>query len=295
MELEHIALRSGRLSSFLKGELNMSTGLMNRLKWTGALLVNGQPARTNTQVTPGDRITALLDDPEPEYPAEDMPLEIRYEDRDLLVVDKPAGTLIHPSRHRMTGTLANGVLGYYRRTGQSCAFHPATRLDRDTFGLVLLAKNSHIHRLLNDLHAQGHLHKIYHGLVYGAPPGPEGTVDMPIGRCPKPSLLRRIDPQGQPARTRYRLLEQGPAWSLLELEPLTHQLRVHCTYLGCPMLGDPQYSTPESAALSARLGLTYQQLCAQELHFPHPMTGTELFIQSSLRVKSESTPAQFKI
>lgn len=103
MELEHIALRSGRLSSFLKGELNMSTGLMNRLKWTGALLVNGQPARTNTQVTPGDRITALLDDPEPEYPAEDMPLEIRYEDRDLLVVDKPAGTLIHPSRHRMTG------------------------------------------------------------------------------------------------------------------------------------------------------------------------------------------------
>ena len=298
MELEHIALRSGRLSSFLKGELNMSTGLMNRLKWTGALLVNGQPARTNTQVTPGDRITALLDDPEPEYPAEDMPLEIRYEDRDLLVVDKPAGTLIHPSRHRMTGTLANGVLGYYRRTGQSCAFHPATRLDRDTFGLVLLAKNSHIHRLLNDLHAQGHLHKIYHGLVYGAPPGPEGTVDMPIGRCPKPSLLRRIDPQGQPARTRYRLLEQGPHWSLLELEPLTgrtHQLRVHCTYLGCPMLGDPQYSTPESAALSARLGLTYQQLCSQELHFPQPMTGTELFIQSSLRVKSESTPAQSKI
>lgn len=246
----------------------------------------------------GTRITALLDDPEPEYPAEDMPLEIRYEDRDLLVVDKPAGTLIHPSRHRMTGTLANGVLGYYRRTGQSCAFHPATRLDRDTFGLVLLAKNSHIHRLLNDLHAQGHLHKIYHGLVYGAPPEPEGTVDMPIGRCPKPSLLRRIDPQGQPARTRYRLLEQGPAWSLLELEPLTgrtHQLRVHCTYLGCPMLGDPQYSTPESAALSARLGLTYNSSAPRSFTSPHPMTGTELFIQSSLRVKSESTPAQFKI
>ena len=209
MELEHIAVRSGRLSSFLKGELNMSTGLMNRLKWTGALLVNGQPARTNTQVTPGDRITALLDDPEPEYPAEDMPLEIRYEDRDLLVVDKPPGMLIHPSRHRMTGTLANGVLGYYRRTGQACAFHPATRLDRDTFGLVLLAKNAHIHRLLNDIHTRGQLHKIYHGLVYGAPPEPEGTIDMPIGRCPKPSLLRRIDPLCQPARTRYRLLEQG--------------------------------------------------------------------------------------
>ena len=270
MELEHIAVRSGRLSSFLKGELNMSTGLMNRLKWTGALLVNGQPARTNTQVTPGDRITALLDDPEPEYPAEDMPLEIRYEDRDLLVVVKPPGMLIHPSRHRMTGTLANGVLGYYRRTGQACAFHPATRLDRDTFGLVLLAKNAHIHRLLNDIHTRGQLHKIYHGLVYGAPPEPEGTIDMPIGRCPKPSLLRRIDPLCQPARTRYRLLEQGPAWSLLELEPLT--------------------GTTASQALSTRLGLSYQQLCARELHFPHPMTGVEVSIQSGLGVKLADVP-----
>ena len=214
MELEHIAVRSGRLSSFLKGELNMSTGLMNRLKWTGALLVNGQPARTNTQVTPGDRITALLDDPEPEYPAEDMPLEIRYEDRDLLVVDKPPGMLIHPSRHRMTGTLANGVLGYYRRTGQACAFHPATRLDRDTFGLVLLAKNAHIHRLLNDIHTRGQLHKIYHGLVYGAPPEPEGTIDMPIGRCPKPSLLRRICAnRPEPDTVCWSKARPGACWS----------------------------------------------------------------------------------
>ena len=142
-----------------------------------------------------------------------MPLEIRYEDQDLLVVDKPAGILIHPSCHRMTGTLANGVLGYYRRTGQSCAFHPATRLDRDTFGLVLLAKNAHIHRLLNDLHTQGLLRKIYHGLVYGAPPDQEGIVDMAIGRCPKPSLLRRIDPQPEPDTVCWSRAPTGAFWS----------------------------------------------------------------------------------
>ena len=114
---------------------------------------------------------------------------------------------------------------------------------------------------------------------------------MPIGRCPKPSLLRRIDPQGQPARTRYRLLEQGPDWSLLTLEPLTgrtHQLRVHCAFLGCPMLGDPQYGTPESQALSTRLGFSYQQLCARELHFPHPMTEAMVHIQSGLGVGLEN-------
>lgn len=285
MELKHVAAREGRLSGFLKGELGMSTGLMNRLKWTSSILVNGSPARTNYPVSPGDTITVLLDDPEPEYPAEDIPLSICYEDSHLLVVDKPAGMLIHPSRHRNTGTLANGVLGYYRRTGQSCAFHPATRLDRDTYGLVLLGKNSHVHRLLCELHAEGRLQKTYHALVYGAPPREEGLIDAPIARLPLPSLLRQVDPQGQPSQTRYRVLRREEDRSLLALMPLTgrtHQLRVHCAYMGCPILGDPQYGTPESQALSQALGYSYQRLCARALDFPHPMTGAPMHLESAM-------------
>ena len=144
---------------------------------------------------------------------------------------------------------------------------------------MLLAKNAHIHRLLNDIHTRGQLHKIYHGLVYGAPPEPEGTIDMPIGRCPKPSLLRRIDPLCQPARTRYRLLEQGPAWSLLELEPLTgrtHQLRVHMAAIGCPLTGDWLYGT-EDRTLIARPALH-----SYHLRMVHPVTGAVIDVTAPL-------------
>ena len=138
MELKHIAKRLGRLSSFLKEEMAMSTGLMNRLKWDEKILVNGVPQFTNFQVQPGDVITVLLDEEQVTYPPEYGPLDILYEDADFLAVDKPAGMLIHPSRSRNTGTLANFMAGYYERTGQRCAFHPVTRLDRDTYGIVLL-------------------------------------------------------------------------------------------------------------------------------------------------------------
>ena len=132
MELKHTATRTGRLSSFLKDELKMSTGLINRLKWYERILVNGIPQHTDFAVQPGDAITVLLDEQPIEYPPQDGPLTILYEDDHILAVDKPAGMLIHPSRAKNEGTLANFVAGYYERTGQRSAFHPMTRLDRDT-------------------------------------------------------------------------------------------------------------------------------------------------------------------
>lgn len=285
MELTHIATRGGRLSSFLREEMKMSTGLMNRLKWQEKLFVNGKPVHTDYAVEPGDVITVPLDEPVPDYPAEQGPLTVLYEDEHLLAVDKPAGMLIHPSRSRLTGTLANYVLGYYEKTGQKSAFHPLTRLDRDTYGVVLLAKNAHIHGLLNELHLQGGFEKVYHALVFGGPEENSGVIDAPIARLPLPSLLRQVDPAGKPSVTEYRVLERRGDVTKLALRPVTgrtHQLRVHCAYMGFPVLGDPQYGSEDSQAFSRQMGSSSQLLCAKSLTFSHPITGEKITITSQM-------------
>ncbi len=276
MELTHTAAREGRLSSFLREEMRMSAGLMNRLKWQDRIFVNGRPEHTDFPVRIGDVITVPLDEEDPDYPPQDGPLTILYEDEYLLAVEKPAGMLIHPSRSRFDGTLANYVLGYYQQTGQKCAFHPVTRLDRDTFGIVLLTKNAHIHALVQ----ASEMVKTYHALVLGNWEPEEGTIDAPIARKPLPSLLREVRPDGKPCITEYRVLERWGAYSKLELRPVTgrtHQLRVHCAHMGHPILGDPQYGNAESA-----FGLPHQLLCAKSLRFRHPVTGAEICLESGM-------------
>lgn len=283
MELKHIAVRSGRLSSFLRGEMKMSTGLMNRLKWGDAIQVNGTPQHTDYAVKTGDVITVRLDESAPDYPPEEGELTILYEDEHILMVDKPAGMLIHPSHSQNTGTLANLVLGHFQKTGQKCAFHPVTRLDRDTFGIVLLAKNSHIHSLLQTADVQ----KTYHALVYEGPENDSGVIDAPIARRPLPSLLRYIGLEGKPSVTEYQVLERLQSCTKLALRPITgrtHQLRLHCAYMGYPILGDPQYGSEESAAFSTQFGLTYQQLCAKSVELIHPITGERLAGESRMNV-----------
>ena len=287
MELKVIAQRNGRLSTFLKQELGLSTGLMNKLKWSEKLFVNGIPRHADFGVQIGDVITADLDEPTPDYPAEDGEFTIVYEDEHILVVDKPAGMLLHPSRSRLTGTLANRVLGYYQRTSQKCAFHPITRLDRDTFGIVLLAKNAHVHGILTGFQTEGKIEKIYHALVYGGPEEDAGIIDAPIARRELPSLLRYVNQTGKPSRTEFSVLERKAGITKLALRPITgrtHQLRVHCAHMGYPILGDPQYGSETSQALSRQMGLVSQLLCAKQLRFPHPITGEEMKLTSQLDV-----------
>ena len=276
MELRYVATQDGRLSTVLKEEMKISTGLMNRLKWQEKIFVNGIPRHTDYPVETGDVVTVPLEEPEPEYPAEDGPLTILYEDDHLLAVDKPAGMLIHPSHSKFDGTLANYVVGYYQKTGQKCAFHPVTRLDRDTFGIVLLAKNSHAHALMQ----QCDLQKTYHALVLGNWAEEKGIINAPIARKPLPSLLREVSPEGKPCTTEFEVLERHVGFTKLQLRPVTgrtHQLRVHCAHMGHPILGDPQYGNEASS-----FGLQSQILCAKRLEFVHPITGEKLILESNL-------------
>lgn len=283
MELKLIAPREARLLSLLRGELQMSSTLVKRLKYRDAYRVNGNAVHTNFPVQRGDCISVRLDEPTPLYPAEEGALQILYEDAWLIALDKPPGMLVHPSSACNTGTLANRLSAYYQRTGQACAVHPVSRLDRDTFGVILLAKNAHAHAKLCALSKAGALQKRYHALTYGLPPACEGLLDAPIARKQPPSLLRCIRDDGKPAQTSYRLLERRGQLAKLELHPLTgrtHQLRVHCTHFGFPILGDPQYSSEAASAFSAAQGLQGQQLCAVCIGFPHPIGGEFLQIMS---------------
>ena len=287
MELTCTAVREAKLLSVLRQELGMSSSLVKRLKYQDAYRVNGISVHTDCPVKPGDIVTVRLDEPTPEYPAEDGEIHILYEDESLIAVDKPAGMLVHPSSACNTGTLANRLTAYYRKTGQPCAIHPVSRLDRDTFGVVLLAKNAHVHALMCAQSKAGKIEKVYRALTCGAPPAKEGIMDAPIARKAPPSLLRCIREDGKEARTHYRLLRTDGTLSLLELHPLTgrtHQLRVHCAHFGFPILGDPQYYNDTSRALSERFGLSYQQLCAVRLALFQPITQKKVEICSDLDV-----------
>ncbi|MBQ9967349.1 MAG: RluA family pseudouridine synthase [Oscillospiraceae bacterium] len=283
MELRHTADREGKLLSFLRTELRLSASLVKRLKWQNAFLVDGTPVHTDCKVLPGQRITVLLDETATGYPAEDAPLHILYEDDALIAIDKPPGLLMHPSFYRNSGTLANFLLGYYQKTGQSCAVHPVSRLDRDTFGVVLFAKNAHIHAQMMQALKAHTFEKTYHALVYGTPPQ-EGRWSFPIARCEGESLLREVRQDGQSAETVFRRLEQGDDAAKLELSPITgrtHQLRVHCAHAGFPILGDRQYGTEASLACRS---VPHQQLCAVRLRFTHPVTKDMIHIESDQEV-----------
>lgn len=255
------------VETILRHQLQVSGRAIQRLTRCRGLLLNGRPPYLGRPLKAGDQLKVLLETraPAPTLIPVAMPLTILYEDELCLAINKPAGIAVHPGGPQagQKPSLAQGVAYYLQQQGLPPVAHPVHRLDRDTSGIVLFARHSHGHHQLDQLLRQGQLQRFYQALVQGQPPQPAGEITAPIGPHPRYSQLRAVDPAGQPALTRYRLLQQGSDWSLLELELVsgrTHQLRVHLSHLGCPILGDRYYGG--AAAVRATRPLLHCQRLA---------------------------------
>ncbi len=273
-----------RLDSFLTEALDgrFSRRQLKDALDGGMISVNGVPAKPRTLVKEGDRIEGELPLERPLGPSpETIALGVVYEDENLLVIDKPVGMVVHPGAGNSKGTLVNALLG--RGGGLSDvggAERPGIvhRLDKDTSGLLVVARDNRTHRKLQTQFEERSVDKIYEALVRGRVEFEEGHVDRPIGRHPKMRNKMAVStaPDAREAVTRYRVLRRFPRATLLEVRILTgrtHQIRVHLASLGYPVVGDRLYGNVQDAA--PRLGLH-----ARRLKFTHPRTGERLSFES---------------
>ncbi|WP_324668223.1 RluA family pseudouridine synthase [Geochorda subterranea] len=268
---------------------HLSRTLFRRVKALGGLWVDGQPVRGHRVVQTGERIELALP-PHPPAAAEPVAVPIVYEDPWLVVVDKPAGMVVHPSRGHPGGTLVNGLVHHRLQRGEPPWVHPVHRLDRGTSGLLLVAKNPYVHERLapHRLAGRQRLGRSYVALALGHLAAPSGVVSVPIDepppapRQPAGPVPRRPDPSGRTAVTRYRVARrtwlEGQPVSLVVLRLAsgrTHQIRVHLAFLGHPLVGDTLYGPPEAA-----LQRPWPALHARKLWLVHPMGDRRLLFKA---------------
>ena len=282
-----IADAGSRLDAFLSEELeDQSRSRAQQLIEEGMVTLDGELLKKNRRVSPGESYRVELPEPVPmEVLPEDIPLDILYEDGDLIVLNKPKGLVVHPAPGHPGGTLVNALLFHCGDTlsGIGGVTRPGIvhRLDMDTSGLMLCAKNDRTHRLLSAQLSDRSLHRVYEAILRGTPREAEGVVDAPIGRSPKDrKKIAVTEMNSRRAVTRYRVLESFPGYSYVrcELETgRTHQIRVHMAYLGHPVAGDPLYGGGRT-----ELGLSSQCLHARGIRFRHPSTGEEMAFECPL-------------
>lgn len=280
------------LRDVLRERLGISRRLFVKLKQSDeGLTVNGSKAYPSFRLAAGDVIEfRMRQESSDDILPQPMELNIVFEDEHLLVLNKPAGIIVHPTTGHYANTLANGVVHYWREKGERCRFRPVHRLDEDTSGLVIVAKHPYAHQQLSVQMGEGTVGKRYRAYVYGRPPAEEGEVNEPIGRLPEDPHRRAVLPDGAPSLTYYQTAEAYPCGaSALDVRlgtGRTHQIRVHLGHIGCPLIGDSYYTDPlwEATELAARLRevIGRQALHASELSFRHPVTGEPMELIAEL-------------
>ena len=276
-----------RIDAFLAEKLEISRVAVQRLLEEDKINVNGKKVKASYKVQEKDQITVEKEEPkEVSIKAQNIPIPILYEDNDILVVNKPKGMVVHPANGNPDGTLVNAVMAICKNSlsGIGGEIRPGIvhRLDKDTSGAIIVAKNDKAHINLSEQIKNHKVEKTYWALVRGIVKENEATIKMPIGRSTKDRKKMAVTKDGKEAITNFKVLERFPQHqcTLLEVKietGRTHQIRVHLSEIGYPIIGDAVYSNGKN-----EWGIEGQCLHAKSLKFRHPITGKELFIEAPL-------------
>lgn len=264
-----------RIDSFLREKGYSSQNLTDIKKMPKSILVNGIHYYMRQTLKEGDLLQVVICETQSseKIPPINLPLDIIYEDEDLLVINKPAGMPIHPSMKNYTNTLANGLAYYFEKQNKPFIFRCNNRLDRDTSGLTLVSKHLVSANILSTMGAKREIHREYLAIVEGRVMPPNGVIDAPIARKPDSIMERMVDlKKGERAVTHYEVVRYTTDYSLVRLHletGRTHQIRVHMKYLGYPLIGDFLYN-PNTKDINR------QALHSYKLIFKHPITGKEM-------------------
>lgn len=273
-----------KLRDYLKFTENLSSRFIKSSGISGKISVNDKVAKLNHRINSNDKIEIdMKKDEHQNIEPEKMELEVVYEDIDLIVISKRPGMVVHPTRGYPLGTLANGVLYYFKEKGENCIVRLVSRLDMDTSGLIIIAKNQFSHmalaRDMQDKDLQGTFEKSYMAIVHGNMQSKSGTIDLPIGKPDEESIKREVCADGQKSITHYEVIESFKNGDLVKMTletGRTHQIRVHLSHIGHPIYGDSLYGNEESHYIDR------QALHAYKLIIPHPRTGEELILMTEL-------------
>ncbi len=267
-----------KVSQILKNHLKFSRGEIRRIKRCDGLMVNDQMVRLNSLVKEGDLIQVnYQDDDQPVIP-QDIPLDILFEDEHILVVNKPSNMLVHPLSYHVLNTLANGVIYHWQLQGHNSKFRSVSRLDKDTSGVILIAKSSYICHQLAGQMKNGMCRREYLAVVHNRITMDSGIIDFPIGRPDDGSLIFGVTSQGKEAVTHFTVIQRFAGGSLVKLRletGRTHQIRVHMRHFGHPLMGDDLYG--------GSLDLIHRQaLHSWRLEFNHPVTREHMRMEAPL-------------
>ncbi|MDR2133033.1 MAG: RluA family pseudouridine synthase [Clostridiales Family XIII bacterium] len=276
-----------KIREILKRRLSVSARLRRRLQYGGGVCLNGLPVRMNARAARGDAITVSFPEEESGFASESIPICVVYEDADMLVIDKQAGFVVHPTKGHPAHTLANGLTRRMEERGERYKIRFVNRLDMDTTGLLVVGKNAYCQEDFARQAAAGGVAKRYEAIVTGLVPEDAGKINLPIGKAVEDELRRVVREDGFPSETRYRVLERfarGRGYTRLSLELVTgrtHQIRVHMAHIGHAVAGDALYG-----GAAPRL-IDRQALHAAELVFRHPRTKETLRFTAPLPADME--------